>query len=174
MEIFEEINEPVTEIGAQDRSTKMKNHTLQQKQVLSFINSFCSDAGQRISACDPRDVIDGISSFYRAGWCYYFATILKTAFGRGKVCWMAPFSHVAWEDTDGTVYDVEGIYVGEAFYAIPEEYCGLHMLGFLHSPAYPEKNHYSSKEELIGIVKSYCEISGETYDNKIENWFKEE
>lgn len=152
----------------------------QKEQVLSFIDSIYNHFLPEPKYNDNRQPVydeneiaivkDTLHNFFRAGYCYYFATILKVAFKRGKIVWMAPFSHIAWQDADGTIYDVEGEYVGEAFYAIPEDYCSFHMLGFLHSPAYPD-THYSTKDELIDIVKAYCEISGETYNPEIENWF---
>lgn len=42
-------------------------------------------------------------------------------FGRGEVCWAAPFGHFIWLDNE-TPYDIEGVYYGESLYFIPESY----------------------------------------------------
>lgn len=50
-----------------------------------------------------------IRSLFRAGYCYYFAQMLKDAFGRGTVCLAYPFGHIVWEDDNGIAYDIEGV-----------------------------------------------------------------
>lgn len=51
-----------------------------------------------------------IRSLFRAGYCYYFAQMLKDAFDRGTVCLAYPFGHIVWEDDNGIAYDIEGVY----------------------------------------------------------------
>ena len=51
------------------------------KQVLSFINDF-------------REDDKSIRQKFCAGYCYYFAVMLKDAFHRGEICWCAPLGHI--------------------------------------------------------------------------------
>jgi hypothetical protein len=142
-------------------------------EVLNFIAQFFYTSAIRISQkCNTNysDAWEASNNFYRSGYCFHFANILKSVFQRGEIVWMAPFSHIAWEDTDGIVYDCEGKYCGEAFYAIPEKYCGESIMDFSHREGIPDR--YRSKEELIEIVKYYCKETNTEYDSSIENWFK--
>ena len=121
------------------------------------------------------DVREGIRYHYRCGYCYYFATILKAAFGRGTICWAAPLGHIVWKDTDGKAYDVEGRFIEaehDCYYLIPEGYLGDHINDFKHVDAFKPRTH-ASKEILIGIVKNYCNDTGEKYYSDIEHYFRE-
>ena len=77
--------------------------------VLEFIAEFSNRGSPDVRV---EDSYEAIRSTFRAGYCYYFAHMLKLAFGRGCVCWAAPFSHIVWVDTDGMPYDIEGVYAG--------------------------------------------------------------
>lgn len=145
-------------------------------KVLAFIANFFYTAAMRV-VHQCRDSIEysaaweASNNLYRAGYCYHFANILKATFKRGEVVWLAPFSHCGWQDIDGKVYDAEGYYEGEAFYAIPESYCEDIIIDFSHKDGIPDTKYYS-REKLISAVKEYCKKSGETYQPDIENWFR--
>ena len=62
---------------------------------------------------DPRNHDDSLRSFFRAGYCYYFAVMLKTAFGGGTICQTEPYGHLVWVDEKGCAYDIEGAYLPE-------------------------------------------------------------
>lgn len=120
---------------------------------------------------------------FRCGYCYYFAHMLKTAFGRGTVCWAAPYGHFVWVD-EGTdkyetdydkirTYDIEGKYNPKehgVLYLIPEEFLNEHIKDFLHTPD-SNKLQGATKADLIKIVKNYCNSCQEDYYEEIENYF---
>ena len=120
---------------------------------------------------------------FRCGYCYYFAHMLKTAFGRGTVCWTAPLGHFVWVD-DGAnkyetnydkikTYDIEGKYnvkEHDVLYLIPEEFLNEHIKDFLHTPD-SNKSKGATKIDLIKIVKNYCKSCQENYYEEIENYF---
>lgn len=66
------------------------------KQVLSFIDDF-------------REDDKSIRQKFCAGYCYYFAVMLKDAFHRGEICWCAPLGHICWVDDNGVPYDIDGV-----------------------------------------------------------------
>lgn len=70
-------------------------------EVLNFIND--------IYASQAEENWEVIRELFRCGYCYYFANILKIAFGRGSVCLAYPFGHIIWLDTDDVPYDIEGV-----------------------------------------------------------------
>lgn len=140
-------------------------------EVLKFIGDF---AGYDKL---PEYNWEVIRKKFRAGYCYYFAHMLRNAFERGEVCWAAPFSHVVWVDTDGTPYDIEGEYKGEAFYFIPEGTIELSYELGLTKTSMAEFKHigheyHSTKEDLINLMKSYCKGNGIEYDKRAEKYLK--
>lgn len=123
---------------------------------------------------------------FHNGYCWYFANMLKLAFKRGIVCWTAPFGHFVWVDTNidtnkfttnnakrSNIYDIEGRYCikeHDAFYIIPEQYLGPYIDNFRHTTI-GNKTPPANKNDLIHIVKKYCDSTGEYYDKNIEDWF---
>ena len=99
--------------------------------------------------------------------------MLKDVFNRGQVCWAAPFGHMVWVDENGTPYDIEGKYQGEAFYFIPEDMCGDSIIGFKHCDLFDKQIHPISKPELISLIKKYCEETGEEYNERVELFMTE-
>lgn len=124
------------------------------KDVLGFIAGLMSHF-----AADDAELELMISTF-RAGYCWHFAHLLKDTFGRGEVCWAAPFGHFVWVDDSGVPYDAEGINFGEQLYNIPESYMGDTLDDFRHIPG---KDYCSSASELTAIIRKY-----ET-DNNLEH-----
>lgn len=101
---------------------------------------------------DSDEAAEHIRHLFRAGYCYYFAHMLKTGFKRGEVCWAAPFGHFVWVDDDGKPYDIEGLYFGEADEFIPESYLGDMIDDFLHVPG---KVHNATEEEIQKCISRY-------------------
>lgn len=114
-------------------------------EVIRFIDRFYNNVGENL---DNQEVL---RHQFRNGYCYYFAVILKTAFGRGEVCWCAPFGHFCWVDTDGLPYDCEGFYYGEADYLIPERFLGEALNDFLHT----DTVFNASLEDINNIIQKY-------------------
>lgn len=115
--------------------------------VLEFITDFVAHA-----ACDG-DQYEILRSTFRAGYCYYFAHMLELAFGRGEVCWAAPFGHIVWVDTNGVPYDIEGANFGEQEHHIPVRYLGEHVRDFMHVPG--DKKPGAAEAELEAIIEKY-------------------
>jgi hypothetical protein len=141
-------------------------------RILEFIDNFFTAFMQHASACGSYNAFpsEPLRMLYRTEYCWHFAHMLKTAFDRGTVCWTAPYSHVIWMDADGTAYDCEGICKNDSFYLIPEEYIPANMLQyFKHMPDRYVKE--ATREQLIKIVKTYCEETGCEYRPEIENYF---
>lgn len=109
--------------------------------VLKFIWDFAFHEGS--------DAYETIRHTFRAGYCYYFACMLRIAFQRGEVCWAAPFSHCVWLDDDGTPYDIEGIYFGEAEHFIPITWLGKDIESFKHVPNQTHRSTEESRDEII-------------------------
>lgn len=123
-----------------------------------------------------KDVNDFIQDFnttedilnaFTGGYCWHFAKLLQATFNRGSVVWLAPFSHIGFMDTDGRVYDIYGEYEGEAFYYIPEEYCGNLLDNFRHID---KEVSYTSKEKILSVIKNYCLLSNVDYEEDVERY----
>lgn len=99
-----------------------------------------------------KDASEYTRNLFRNGYCYYFAHMLKQAFRRGEVCWAAPYSHFVWYDEDGTLYDIEGIYNGEAELFIPEHYLGDAIYDFLHVNGL---DYNASQKDIDRIMNAY-------------------
>jgi len=144
-----------------------------------FINDFMSHAVGPVSFNDPKlsEVAECVRLHFRSGYCWHFATMLKSAFNRGEICWAAPLNHFVWRDIDGICYDIEGKYEehinGDAFYFIPEKYLGEYINGFKHiSPESDKEYRIICADQLICIVKQYCTDMNIAYDERIEYYFK--
>lgn len=122
------------------------------EDVLFFIKQFLAHNNNVESETVLKDQ-------FNAGYCYYFAVILKAAFNRGEVCWCAPYSHMCWLDDDGTPYDIYGICISEADHFIPVSYLGECLKDFLHI----NDPHCSTEEEIQDIINRYLnDKKGET------------
>lgn len=101
------------------------------KKVLQFIAEILYNSVPNIGldlSCEA------VRFTFRAGYCYYFALMLKEAFQRGEICQTYPYSHVVWVDTDGTPYDIEGINESPCSEYIPIHYLGEAVVNFKHVP----------------------------------------
>lgn len=98
-----------------------------------------------------------IRSLFMDGYCYYFATMLKTAFSRGEICWCAPFGHFVWMDENGVPYDIEGVSTAEAEYYIPERYVAEGLDDFKHVPG---KSFGATKAYIGKAIECYKKDRG--------------
>ena len=98
-----------------------------------------------------------IRSLFMDGYCYYFATMLKTAFNRGEICWCAPFGHFVWVDENDVPYDVEGVSTAEAEYYIPESYIAEGIDDFKHVQG---KNFGATKAYIGNAIEQYKKDRG--------------
>ena len=137
-----------------------------------FINEFMQHAvGPATMQSRRTEAYRLFHRHFRSGYCWHFAHLLKATFDRGEVCWCAPFGHMVWVDIDGTPYDIEGVYHGEAMYFIPEKYSVGHLDEFRHLAGMNTPVNAATKAELIAIVKQYCKDTGKKYDTSIERYF---
>lgn len=130
---------------------QLKFHPNANTTVLTFIYDFYTLHGNDSSNMEYMRLT------FHAGYCYYFAVMLKTAFNRGKICWAAPFSHIVWQDDDDMVYDVEGVYEGEADYFIPIEMIGDSIKDFKRVEG---EIYWTPKEETRQIIEDYKKAYG--------------
>ena len=145
-------NEFMEKMQEDDRRTK-KNVPDADMSVLEFITDLTCCA----AVCEDQYEI--VRSTFRAGYCYYFAHLLKQAFNRGKVCLAAPFGHFVWVDENGVAYDVEGVNFGEQIYNIPESYMSENMIKeFKHIPG--EKIKATTGAEIIEMIRKYEDDKG--------------
>lgn len=136
-------------------------------EVEKFINNFMTAYGTN------EIKLEVLRATFRSGYCWHFAHMLKDTFNRGIIVWAAPFGHICWQDIDGKNYDVEGEYEGEAFYFIPETFteviCPGSMFDFKHIP---DKSFNITKQDLIKIMKSYCDTTNMPYDKRVETYLR--
>lgn len=107
--------------------TVLQYHPKADRRILQFIETFRRGVG---SEPDNQEII---RTLFRAGYCYYFAIMLKDAFPEGEICWAAPFGHIVFVH-NGSPYDIEGVYCGEAENFIPIRYMGEAINDFRHVP----------------------------------------
>lgn len=80
-----------------------------------WISGFIKDGGNETVIRFIADIAwnasdtDCIHELFAAGYCYYFAAMLRIAFKRGSICHAYPYSHVVWVDEDEIAYDIDGI-----------------------------------------------------------------
>lgn len=59
-----------------------------------------------------------IRSLFEAGYCYYFAQMLKDAFPGGEICLCYPYGHIVYA-YKGVMYDISGVSGAEYEELIP-------------------------------------------------------
>jgi len=128
-------------------------HNWNINPVLKFINKFYCHNGNNNEA---KDIL---RKQFHAGYCYYFAVMIKEAFNRGEVCWCSGLSHIVWVDDDGTPYDIEGVNHSECEYYIPIKYMGEYINAFKHSSLFSDYYYPKTEEEANiytkKIIKKY-------------------
>lgn len=128
------------------------------KDVIEFIANVLYHSGTEESNVTRR--------LFEAGYCYYFALMLKDAFGRGRLCYAYPFGHIVWEDVNGVSYDINGPYraddylfdisdLGDGikdFKHVPNETSGMSTVdicNLLNRLVYERKHENNSLENSI-------------------------
>lgn len=103
--------------------------------VIEFIDSITNFPDRK------GNIGEHIDHLFCAGYCYYFAHMLKLAFG-GRVCWVENRSHIVWADCDincsldalqeAVAYDITGVF--DDYERIwPAEYLGETIVDFMHN-----------------------------------------
>lgn len=106
----------------------IKHEPKADKIVLGFIYDFL------YHICDTDKDVELTRVKFRAGYCYYFAVMLKAAFNRGQIVWCAPYWHIAWQDENDVVYDIEGVNHSDCDYYIPVSYIEEGLKDFKRVP----------------------------------------
>lgn len=113
-------------------------------QVIGFINDFLDYQGEAEAAQVLQDQ-------FRTGYCYHFALMLKGIFDCGQVVWLAPYEQIGWQDDDGVVYTVGGVYQDDGE-PIPVSWLGDAIKDFAHIPG----EHFGASNEYIQeVIRKY-------------------
>ena len=99
-----------------------------------------------------RENEEVVYNFFRRGYCYYFAHMLKLAFRRGTVCVAAPLGHFVWMDDNGVPYDADGVNESCCQAYIPEEFMGDMVKDFLHVKG---EGYNASQEAIQELIRRY-------------------
>ena len=94
---------------------QQERHPKSDSRILVFIAEFLTATGMDTGRMET------VRRLFQAGYCYYFALILKEAFPDGEVSWAAPFGHIVYV-YQGIPYDIDGVYKGDAMEYIPVKY----------------------------------------------------
>lgn len=85
-------------------NTNLKQFSDSRKDVLEFIYNIVNKFSYiNLESCET------IENLFACGYCYYFALMLKDAFG-GKVCWHYGHGHIVWVDETDIAYDIHGVF----------------------------------------------------------------
>lgn len=122
-----------------------KNNSKANEQILWFIADFVYFQGNNNADC--------IQSQFMNGYCLHFASMLKSLFHEGEVCWCAPFGHIAYVE-DGIPYDIEGVCTSDCHYYIPISYIKEGTRDFVRIPGV---GFNASEEYIQDAIKRYEE-----------------
>ena len=122
-----------------------------REDVLNFIWNFSNSVNKENSTTI-------ISELFSNGYCYYFALILRDAFG-GEIMWLNNKGHIVWVDRKTMIpYDINGVYID----ATPCDLIPLELLGetcleeFRHrGKSYSENIFKEAMVEVMDNVKDY-------------------
>lgn len=133
-----------------------KRHPKSDSRILVFIAEFLTATGMDTGRMET------VRKLFQAGYCYYFALILKEAFPDGEVSWAAPFGHIVYV-YQGIPYDIDGVYKGDVMEYIPVKYLGKAIDDFRHIP---DVAYNATEQELAKIMFDYRERQkgGKTYE----------
>jgi len=130
------------------------------RRVMTFIADFIF-IGKTVDDAIAREEI--IHNQFRAGYCYYFAHMLKAAFNDGEVCWAAPFGHIVWR-YNGEVYDIEGVCDSETDLFIPESFLGDSIKDFKHIR---DEVFDATKDDIDRTITEYKQSLAYAQETKI-------
>lgn len=132
-----------------------KQHLEADKDVLQFIYNFNN---MQYNSSDKKKsdiIIEGIYNQFANGYCYYFASILKTAFNRGEICIAAPFGHIVWVDENNVPYDICGCNDSECDFYIPVFMLGDMLKDFKHVP---NDEHNTTSDEITALMTEWSNV----------------
>lgn len=104
---------------------------------------------------------------FTAGYCYYFAVMLKDAFQRGRDLLCAPYGHICWVDDNGVPYDISGVCDSECDFYIPVRYIPEGIADFKHIP---HKAFNASKEYIETAIQTFCRDVIANIEQKEKNY----
>lgn len=113
------------------------------EQVLGFIADFM---------WHQPNAVKSMSDQFLSGYCYYFAVMLKTAFGRGEICWAAPYGHIVWVDDNHVPYDAGGVCISDCDDYIPVSYIEEGIKDFMHIPGV---EYNASDAFIVNVMEKY-------------------
>lgn len=129
----------------------LKCHPTANREVLTFIYEFIE-----IHDRDGNFMGDAIIDNFSAGYCYYFALILKDAFG-GEMMWVKGRGHVVWYDTvSQMVYDICGVYVPD----ISSDGSGEPVPLDLLKENLESFRHRGHDNDIADSIEFYCKATG--------------
>lgn len=141
-------------------------------QVNTFIARFQHYHAGRF---DSDVLYDVLNAQFCRGYCWHFATILQSVFKRGVICQAWPFAHIVWQDTDGLVWDFNGLYDGEAEFFIPFDWIVKRFPSAAKSYIHYDYNDRvmpdEARRENLRVGRLWCIEKGLRYDNKITEYF---
>lgn len=126
-----------------------QNYSKADETVLWFIADVLFHSGNQ-----GREIIRNL---FRAGYCYYFACMLKDAFQRGTICYAYYEGHFVWLDGDNQekdiAYDIEGVNK-DWEYLIPVDKIGDGIWDFKHVKG---KQSNMEDNEIIALLLKIIE-----------------
>lgn len=136
-------------------SLAKKWHPEADKDVLQFIYDFNNMQYNPSDEKKSAIIIEGIYNQFANGYCYYFASMLKTAFNRGEICIAAPLGHIVWVDENNVPYDICGCNESECDYYIPVFMLGDMIKDFKHIP---NDEHNTTKDEIAALMTEWSNV----------------
>lgn len=106
-----------------------------------------------------------IDHLFSAGYCYYFASMLKTAFG-GQLCWAQDRGHIVWADIQegctfdelqkACAYDISGIF-DDYEVLWPVSYLGDAIVDYLHNEqAFHMNDRFKNWCDFCHVTEMYA------------------
>jgi len=91
--------------------SQVDRHPKVRKDVLSFIYDIDNKSTQYDSNIKEKIYFFRTPAeiMFADGYCYYFALILKDAFG-GSIMWHKNHGHIVWMDENKICYDIYGVF----------------------------------------------------------------
>lgn len=90
----EKITQMKKEFIETNRNDCIKLGITADEKILLFIADFLYV--NAVLNNDARTKSGIMTKQFSAGYCYYFAAILKAAFNYGEIGWAAPLDHIVW------------------------------------------------------------------------------
>lgn len=146
---------------------QLKDYPGSRRDVLDFIWDIL------VHTNNP-DGQEAIVNLFNAGYCYYFALMLKDAFG-GDIRWLRYKGHIVWVDVVNMIpYDINGVYPdADSVDLLPLDLLGDDLEGFRHRGRDDSYDMVKSANNAIDAVENYTKIMTESYKRADEPSGKE-